>query len=954
MQTAVPMDCFTHLPLELMRMISTHLPYRDLPAYMATCRSSYAACAGAGEQGVRWMCERAVIHLGGEVCVARACTSANVALVRCLLELPNVKPLTKASIVAAAAAGCMDCVAELLAHGAPMLRKKDSPPLYAAAEHGHEALVQFFLEHLRATTPPNICVWATHCALSRAAAGNHIHVARLLIAAGAHPAVLTCGALWQAAKNGSVDLCTLLLAHGADVHDAADSALRIAATNGHLDAIRCLLAHGADVHGADDGALIEAAAAGRVDSCRLLLESGADPSAREGEVLAMAAEGGWQELVLMVLVAMLGKPEADEQAEAALVRVGPRTDVSMLRLLQLSRVGASKDELQQLADMPQGDGRDAAALVLLRRRAHPDLAGRLVDAARTFSTVRVLSCVSLGVDLTTPEASQLLLAAGGNEILKTPYSGDGALTATAGRAKSGAPPAAGGAAPMLPPPASEAAAAQASSSSSSVTDAASTLLSLHALPLLTTGHVALLRAVSRSHVDVTRVLVHAGTAVTSAHIVAAVSASFMHERECGTLLSLAGPATPALVGDVRVLQDAFNGMTGASGERHGEYERSCAVLARAQHHPLVDWLCSGDSGVLVVIAGRRSRRGSILPPVRVSLLLIPGIVSAAAIAAKLAPCRAVLQQLLHHKFTCTFIHAKPLAVLVADAECAEPWVVERMVSNVSYWTGHFTSSAVAADAGGAAGGAGGSSFGAGAAAMCAAGAASAAAATGGASGGIPRMGLLGGPLVAGGLDHARLMRGRLRSRADARSLVLRADAGAGFGPNSSRSPARADARSLALRADNGAGFDPSSSRSRRELMALMKAADDGVDLVDLTRIDEDGVGWSRARRNVRTLLKAGDDGAGPCGSGASGSSGAGGSSRAGPSVQDLTAQLNGEADALEQLVMLEHEHFMDHMLSEGMEEDTGSPQPYYRRHKAYQPGAYQPGYFDRQPAPPGP
>lgn len=355
---------FHHLPIEMLRSISEYTDYRYLSAYAMTCKST-AEVFSRGEVGMRTLCSRAAEHFGGEAALFRACSSCNVLAVQILVQLHGARP-SKACMVALATANSQDVLAQLLDSGASVMSKSDCPALYAACQHGHLQLVSFLLQRLREVAPPESVTWSVHCGLSRAAMGNCMEVARFLLAEGAHPRALTCGALWQAAKNGNIALCQLLLEHGADVHDMSDAALRIAATNGHLDAVQLLLDAGADLHAADSGALVEAAAAGQAAMCELLLTHGADLTARNGQVLASAAESGSQDIVLVLLRAMRGLRDVDGHVAAASERIGPRINLSMLRLLQLPCVNASQAEMCAVAEAPQGPVRDA--MVSMRRR----------------------------------------------------------------------------------------------------------------------------------------------------------------------------------------------------------------------------------------------------------------------------------------------------------------------------------------------------------------------------------------------------------------------------------------------------------------------------------------------------------------------------------------------------------------------------------------------------------
>ena len=110
-----------------------------------------------------------------------------------------------------------------------------------------------------------------------------------------------------AARDGHAAIVERLLAAGADVNGVDENdwnALMLAAREGHTAIVERLLAAGADVNAKDyagNTALILAADRGHTAIVKLLLEEGADVNANGSYALIDAAEGGWTDIVELLL-----------------------------------------------------------------------------------------------------------------------------------------------------------------------------------------------------------------------------------------------------------------------------------------------------------------------------------------------------------------------------------------------------------------------------------------------------------------------------------------------------------------------------------------------------------------------------------------------------------------------------------------------------------------------------
>ena len=184
-------------------------------------------------------------------------------------------------------------------------------PLQAAAEHGHESVVEILLSN---GANANQQCGEYGSALQIAAFNGNNNIAKMLIDRGADPNCLVGRfgtALYRAVAGGHMSTTRLLLEHNADIHLRNDedrgSAFCYAVVTGHIDYVKLFLEHGANIEqeGGKTGSLITAAIfAKHQDIVELLLEGDSPDSAlveHYGSVLHGAAAMGDEQRVRMLI-----------------------------------------------------------------------------------------------------------------------------------------------------------------------------------------------------------------------------------------------------------------------------------------------------------------------------------------------------------------------------------------------------------------------------------------------------------------------------------------------------------------------------------------------------------------------------------------------------------------------------------------------------------------------------
>ena len=204
-----------------------------------------------------------------------------------------------------------------------------------AARTGKENLVQALLAIGIAVEAPTDLEAAP---LHAAARHGHVHVAKVLLAAGADGGTLLHRAAWA----GEVDVARVLLAAGAAVEAQTDleaTPLYGAARHGHVQVAKVLLAAGVD-----GGTLLHRAArAGEVDVARVLIAAGTDVEIS----LQAAARVEQSEVVKVLLTAgadggtLLHRAARVGEVDVARVLVAAGADVE-ISLQAAAQVGQSK------------------------------------------------------------------------------------------------------------------------------------------------------------------------------------------------------------------------------------------------------------------------------------------------------------------------------------------------------------------------------------------------------------------------------------------------------------------------------------------------------------------------------------------------------------------------------------------------------------------------------------
>ena len=181
-------------------------------------------------------------------------------------------------------------------------KKYGQTPLSWAAEHGHTAVVEMFLEAGADTEARDKIYGQTPLIL--ATKGNHREVVKVLVKKGGQLEAASIGeltgrpdrtALLWAARANHTDILRILVEAGADTeakdegqesdesHESHEiyerTALIIAAMNSCTDNVKCLLDHGANINALDArsrSALSHVAELGDTQMVQLLLDQGAD------------------------------------------------------------------------------------------------------------------------------------------------------------------------------------------------------------------------------------------------------------------------------------------------------------------------------------------------------------------------------------------------------------------------------------------------------------------------------------------------------------------------------------------------------------------------------------------------------------------------------------------------------------------------------------------------------
>lgn len=144
--------------------------------------------------------------------------------------------------------------------------------LCKASELGHQEGV----EHLLTLTAAN---FDDGRPLMNAIRGDHSHIVKILIEAGADIHVREEAPLRTAVYLNHVEVVRILVEAGADIHFSDDLALRLAVEEGHVQTAECLISRGARCQMASETRLLTtldvAVCSGNEPMLRMLVEKGA-------------------------------------------------------------------------------------------------------------------------------------------------------------------------------------------------------------------------------------------------------------------------------------------------------------------------------------------------------------------------------------------------------------------------------------------------------------------------------------------------------------------------------------------------------------------------------------------------------------------------------------------------------------------------------------------------------
>lgn len=247
----------------------------------------------------------------GQTALQAACTREHVNVVEVLLEAgaeiaaPGGNNIYMNAFEVACGTGNVRLVKVLLSAGAWACINRDQPtryqgrtPIQAAAEGGHEAVVQLLVElGADVNAPPSPSGGLT--ALQAASHEGHVGLVRFLLAKGAEVNMLAAKnsgltALQAACLAGEPEVVGVLAEKGAEVNAAGSrlwggTALHAAASGGHVEIVKRLLALGADpnsVAGSRRQTPVQSAyAIGRADIVDALEEAGAIGPRAGGKIL---------------------------------------------------------------------------------------------------------------------------------------------------------------------------------------------------------------------------------------------------------------------------------------------------------------------------------------------------------------------------------------------------------------------------------------------------------------------------------------------------------------------------------------------------------------------------------------------------------------------------------------------------------------------------------------------
>ncbi|GFF68463.1 hypothetical protein CNMCM6936_001050 [Aspergillus lentulus] len=254
----------SNLPNEVVFLIATHLVcYRDLRALVLSSRGLYHLLQGYLSKHSYQACH------GDALCCAAAHDDEGLAR-ECLKRMavaaesfqgprmsnPYKHPLCttnwrvedtvliQRALLVAVQAGSKRVVNLLLDHGAqtmfrcPMGYINNIPPLYLAAQNGHEDLVDFLCER------GDSCYGVNTCPLLWAIEHNQRRIIRTLLR---HELCNHCWYVLPMAMNRrDTDMLRFLLEHGLHGTNYARDALFAAICKGDLEMVRLFTAHGAD------------------------------------------------------------------------------------------------------------------------------------------------------------------------------------------------------------------------------------------------------------------------------------------------------------------------------------------------------------------------------------------------------------------------------------------------------------------------------------------------------------------------------------------------------------------------------------------------------------------------------------------------------------------------------------------------------------------------------------
>ncbi|KAF2151440.1 ankyrin [Myriangium duriaei CBS 260.36] len=353
-------------------------------------------------------------HHGVLLCAAE---TGHEELVICLVnselfEIDQQGPKGRTALWWASKNGCALAVESLLAaskSASAINYKKDwtqTTPLYAAAEMGHEAIVELLLNKGAKIDQRS---GKGRIALLAAVEGGHTDTVKLLLRKGADivPSPTKRDNVLEAASNkGFMEIVSVLLDHGSDLNELdgiSSCALAKASLNGHQEIVKFLLEKGANANkqGGEFGNALQAASFnGHKEIVSLLLERGAKINAQGGiygTALQAASLNGHKEIVNYLLRRGANVNEQGGIYGSALQAASIRghKELVMLLLAEGAEINKVDEENGNALELASSAGHKEIVMLLLEKGAsvnkQGEICGKSLQEASTRGQTEVVA-----------------------------------------------------------------------------------------------------------------------------------------------------------------------------------------------------------------------------------------------------------------------------------------------------------------------------------------------------------------------------------------------------------------------------------------------------------------------------------------------------------------------------------------------------------------------------------